>query len=177
MHCNCTRTGFEVHTCLRATNFVDFEDFHDICFTKNQQKFYHGTDCRLKRRHQCRLMKIVSLNFSLTKFVALQKRRPTVWTIQTGNCFKVARNYSYVASTTAINNAAASQLPAKKRLATGLQRFYHLFPQLILLNLNKRTALCSIRAAFRLASQQLFRNSSFFLGYVTRVYNIVAPCA
>ena len=30
--------------------------------------------------------------------------------------------------------------------------------------LNKRTALCSIRASFRLASQQLFRNSSFFLG-------------
>ena len=27
---------------------------------------------------------------------------------------KVARNYSYVASTTAINNAAASQLPAIK---------------------------------------------------------------
>ena len=28
--------------------------------------------------------------------------------------FKVAQNYSYVASTTAINNAAASQLPAIK---------------------------------------------------------------
>ena len=34
--------------------------------------------------------------------------------------FKVARNYSYVASTTVINNAAASQLPDTKRLATGL---------------------------------------------------------
>ena len=37
---------------------------------------------------------------------------------------KVARNYSYVASTTAINNAAASHkinyALSKKRLATGL---------------------------------------------------------
>ena len=59
-------------------DFVDFGDFHKICFTKNQQKLYRDTDCRLKRKHQCRFMKMVSSNFSFTKFVALEKRRPTV---------------------------------------------------------------------------------------------------
>ena len=37
----------------RATNFMDFMDFwdfHENCFTKNYQKFYDDTDCRLKRR-------------------------------------------------------------------------------------------------------------------------------
>ena len=38
---------------LRAVifmDFVEFWDFHKICFTKNYQKFYCNTDCRLKRR-------------------------------------------------------------------------------------------------------------------------------
>ena len=36
----------------RATNFVyfmDFFDFHKICFTKNYWKSYRDMDCRLKR--------------------------------------------------------------------------------------------------------------------------------
>ena len=44
-----------------------------------------------------------------SKVVDFQKRSSTK-----DGLFKVARNYSYVASTTAINNAAASQLPAIK---------------------------------------------------------------
>ena len=38
---------------LRATNFVNFGnfwDFHENSFTKNYQKYYCDTDCRLKRR-------------------------------------------------------------------------------------------------------------------------------
>ena len=50
----------------------------NICFTKNQQKFYHDTDCRLKRRYQCRFMKMASSNFSFAKFVVLEKRCSTV---------------------------------------------------------------------------------------------------
>ena len=58
---------------LSTTNFVDFGDFYEICFTVNQRKFYRDTDCRLKRKHQCRLVKMVSSNFPFTKFVALEK--------------------------------------------------------------------------------------------------------
>ena len=65
----------------RATNFVRFGDFQEICFTKNQQEFYCDADCRLKRRQQCRFMKIVSSNFLFSpfaKFVAVEKRHPMV---------------------------------------------------------------------------------------------------
>ena len=61
----------------KATNFVDFGDVQEICFTKNKQKFYHDTDCRLKRKHQCRFVKMVSSDFPFTKFVALKKG--TLW--------------------------------------------------------------------------------------------------
>ena len=48
---------------LRATNFadfVDFLDFHEICFTENYWKSYHDMDCRLKRRQ---IHKICTLKF------------------------------------------------------------------------------------------------------------------
>ena len=59
--------------------FCAFWDFHEICFTENQQKFYCGSDCRLKRRHQRRFVKIVSSNFLFSlfvKFVAFSKKAP-----------------------------------------------------------------------------------------------------
>ena len=50
--------------------------------------------------------------------------------VQTLKVVKVARNYSYVASTTANNNAAAGQLPAIKLIMLlnkkGLATDYHL---------------------------------------------------
>ena len=59
--------GYKFHT------FHGFGDFH-----KNLWIFY--TDYRLKR-HQCRIVKIVSLNFlfsPLAKLLALKKRCPTL---------------------------------------------------------------------------------------------------
>ena len=47
----------------RATQF-GFRDFHEICSIENYWKFYRDTDCRLKRRHQCRFLKIVSSKWS-----------------------------------------------------------------------------------------------------------------
>ena len=37
---------------LRATiftDFMDFSDFHEICFTENYRKSYYDMDCILKR--------------------------------------------------------------------------------------------------------------------------------
>ena len=61
------------HLLSRATNFMDFGDFHKICFTENQQNFYSDMDCRLKRRHQCRFVKMVSLNFTYTNLQPSKK--------------------------------------------------------------------------------------------------------
>ena len=47
-------------------------------FHQKLVEFYHDTDCRLKRRHQCRFVKMVSSNFPFAKYAALEKRCPMV---------------------------------------------------------------------------------------------------
>ena len=72
-----TRSGYSnveylFSTATNFTDFMDFGDFHEICSTKNYWKFYCDVDCRLKRRHQCRFVKIVSSTFLLVHLRNLQ---------------------------------------------------------------------------------------------------------
>ena len=55
-------------------NFRRFRGFWGISrnlIYRKLAEIYRDTDCRLKRRHQCRFVKIVSSSFPFTKFVAL----------------------------------------------------------------------------------------------------------